>query len=71
MDTVLLGVPRVTCYIDDILVSSVDEDSHLQSLEEVFNHSEKHGFKLKPEKCEFVLKSIEYCKYRIAQNFDS
>jgi len=46
MDTVLLGVPQVTRYIDDILVSSADEDSHLQSLEEVFNRLEKHGFRL-------------------------
>ena len=60
MDTFLQGVPGVTCYIDDILVSSADEDSHLQSLEEVFNHLEKHGFRLKLEKCEFLLKSIEY-----------
>ena len=36
------------------------EDSHLQSLEEVFNCLEKHGFRLKLEKCEFLLKSIEY-----------
>ena len=60
VDTVLQGVSGVTCYIDDILVSSADEDSHLQSLEEVFNRLEKHGFRLKLDKCEFLLKSIEY-----------
>ena len=54
MDIVLQGVPGVTCYIDDILVSSADEDSHLQSLEEVFNCLEKHRFRLKLEKCEFL-----------------
>ena len=60
LDTVLQGVSGVTCYIDDILASSTDEDSHLQSLEEVFNRLEKHGFRLKLEKCEFLLKSIKY-----------
>ena len=29
MDTVLQGIAGVTCYIDDILVSSTDEESHL------------------------------------------
>ena len=35
--TVQQEVPGVTWYIDDILVSSADEDNHLPSLEEVFN----------------------------------
>ena len=47
MDTVLQGVSGVICYIDDILVSSADEDSHLRALEEVCNRLEKHGFRLK------------------------
>ena len=68
MDTVLQGVPGVTCYIDDILVSSANEDSHLQSLEEVFNHLEKHGFRLKLEKCEFLLKSIEYLGHIVSKD---
>ena len=29
MDTLLQGIPRVMCYIDDILVNSADKDSHL------------------------------------------
>ena len=36
MDTMLQGIPGVTCYIDDILVSGKDEDQLWQSLEEVF-----------------------------------
>ena len=68
MDTVLQGVTGVTCYIDDILVSSADEDSHLQSLEEVFNRLEKHGFRLKLKKCEFLLKSIEYLGHIVSKD---
>lgn len=37
MDTILQGIPGVTCYIDDILISANDEQSHLQSLEYVFH----------------------------------
>ena len=52
MDTVLQGIPGVTCYIDDILVSGKDEAQHLQSLGEVFRRLQEHGFRLKQEKCE-------------------
>ena len=51
MDTVLHGIVGVTCYIDNILVSSTDE-SLLRALEEVLSRLEKQGFKLKLEKCE-------------------
>ena len=60
MDTVLQGISGVACYIDDILVSSADEESHLQILEEVYSCLEKHGFKLKLEKCEFLTTHVEY-----------
>ena len=31
MDNVLQGIPRVMCYIDDILVTGEDDESHLRS----------------------------------------
>ena len=68
MDTVLQGIAGVTCYIDDILVSSTDEESHLRALEEVLSRLEKHGFKLKLEKCEFLLKSIEYLGHVVSKD---
>ena len=48
------------CYIDDILVTGPDEAKHLSSLEEVIQHLEKHGFKLKREKCAFMKPSVTY-----------
>ena len=53
MDTVLQGLQGVICYIDDILISTSDESSHLEVLEEVLIRLEKHGFCLK-EKCQFL-----------------
>ena len=35
MDTVLRRIPGVICYIDDILISSQDEVSHLKTLDTV------------------------------------
>ena len=68
MDTVLQGIPGVCCYIDDILVSTSDEDSHLRILEQVFTRLTTHGFRLKLEKCEFLLKSIEYLGHVITKD---
>ena len=36
MDTILQGVEGVICYIDNILVTGINEDEHLSNLEEVF-----------------------------------
>ena len=60
MDVVLQGIPGVICYIDDILVCGKDEESHLRTLNEVLERLEKHGFRLKQEKCEFLMDSVEY-----------
>ena len=67
MDTILQGLPKVICYIDDILVSGEDEASHFQSLEEVFNRLEKHGIRLKQEKCCFLLPRVEYLGHQISE----
>ena len=67
MDVVLQGIPGVTCYIDD-LVSGRDEESHLQTLAKVFRRLEEHGFRLKQEKCEFRMSSIEYLGHLIDQD---
>lgn len=60
MDNLLQGIPNVCCYIDDILVTGPDEAKHLSSLKEVFQRLEKHGFKLKREKCAFMKPSVTY-----------
>jgi len=48
-------------------VSGKDEKQHLQILEEVFRRLEKHGFRLKQEKCEFFTQSVEYLGHAIDQ----
>ena len=68
MDTVLQGLQGVICYIDDILISTSDESSHLNTLGEVLTRLEKHGFRLKREKCQFLLSSVEYLGHQINAN---
>lgn len=42
MDNILQGVPRVCCYIDDILVSGETDADHLKNLDMVLRKLEAH-----------------------------
>ena len=65
MDNMLRGLPHVCIYLDDILVTGVNDDEHLRNLDVVLNHLEKAGVRLKLSKCEFMLPSVEYLGHRI------
>ena len=60
MDSTLAGIPKVVCYLDDILVAGVDKDDHLNSLSQVFEKLFAVGFQIKKAKCEFEKTSIQY-----------
>ena len=58
METLLRSVPRgVTVYLDNILVSGVDELDHVQNLLRIL---ESAGLTLKQSKCAFALPSVHY-----------
>ena len=60
LETLLADVPRVCVYLDDILVSGIDEHDHVQTLFQVLSKLESAGFTLKKAKCQFSLKSVCY-----------
>ena len=60
MDVILQGIPHVCCYIDDILVTGVNQQEHLQNLEEVLRRLEQNNLRIKKPKCEFFKDSVEY-----------
>ena len=66
MDKVLQGLTGVLCYIDDILVIGDNVAGHNLLLEEVFTQLEKHGFRLKQEKCQFLLPKVQYLDHEIS-----
>ena len=60
MDAVLHGLPRVMCYLDDIIITGSTEKEHLATLATVLERLRSHGFRLKREKCCFLQPSVEY-----------
>ena len=59
---VLMGLLWKECfaYINDMLVSSPDAESHLAHLQEVFDRLHKAGLRLKTKKCRFLKPTVSY-----------
>nr|CAD2195887.1 unnamed protein product [Meloidogyne enterolobii] len=67
MDKILKDLENVTAYIDDILVHSEDFESHIETLNDVFNRLEKAGLKLKAEKCKFLENKCIYLGHELTK----
>ena len=67
MEEILQGIPHVTVYIDDILVTGATDREHLENLQEVLTHLEKAGIRLKKHKCAFMLAAVEYLGHEITE----
>ena len=65
MDTVLQGLPKVICYLDDILVSGATMEEHLQNLENVLQRLQQYNIRAKRSKCAFMCESVDYLGHRI------
>ena len=60
MESLLQGIPYVTVYIYDILITSKTEADHLKSLEEVLRRLAKAGLRARKDKCKFMAPSVAY-----------
>ena len=62
MEIVLAGLARNVChiYLDDVLVFGRSLEEHNQRLVQVFSRIRSAGLKLKPRKCLFAQRSVEY-----------
>ena len=53
METLLRDLPYIFVYIDDILVTGIDERNHMKNLELVLQRLELAGLTLEKSKCVF------------------
>ena len=47
MDTILAGIPRVICYVDDILITGATVEEQLHNLEETLRRLQQEGITVK------------------------
>ena len=64
IEGILKDIPRVGCYLDDILVTGDSEEEHLSNLEKVFDRLNEAGLRIKLSKCEFMKPSVQYLGHR-------
>ena len=62
METVLRGMQweRAVLYLDDPIIFSATLEEHMQRLKEVFERLKKANLMLKPSKCHFFRKQVEF-----------
>ena len=65
MEGLLQGIPHVSVYLDDILITGKNDVEHLATLEAVLTRFEEAGLRLKRSKCVFMAPSVEYLGHRI------
>ena len=67
MDQLLPKLPRIVCFIDDILITGRDEKEHLSNLEAFLKTLHKYGLRLKLRKCKFFEESVEYLRQVVSK----
>ena len=60
IDAMIAGLPGVASFIDDIIVTGIDERDHFRNLSLLFERLTEYGFTVNFAKCEFFKSSIEY-----------
>lgn len=65
MDEVLRGLDFVYVYLDDILIASESESSHLEHLKIVFDRLEAYGIVTNPAKCIFGESEVPFLGYLV------
>lgn len=68
MSDVLLDLPGVICYQDDILVYGNDKDQHDQRLKSVLDRLRSCGIKLNKSKCRIGVTELEFLGHRLSAN---
>ena len=66
MEGLLQGIPYVSIYLDDILITGTSDEEHLATLDKVLSRLEEAGLRLKRSKCAFMLPSVEYLGHKIS-----
>ena len=65
MDSILMDIPHVFVYIDDVLVASSSPQEHLEDLTRLFTHLQENGLVINAKKCVFGQPSLDFLGYKV------
>ena len=65
MDAIIGDLENVFVYIDDILIATPDEESHMRTLNQVCQRLAQHGLVLNFAKCKFGCREIDFLGHTI------
>ena len=68
MDSLTQDLPGVAAYLDDLIITGRTEEEHWTNLTNLLSSLQKHGFRLRLDKCEFFQQSVEYLGHTIDAN---
>ena len=68
MDTIVLGLPFVRVYLDDVVLFCKNLEAHLINLQKVFDVNNEAGLKLKLSKCRFAQAKIKLLGHVVHKN---
>ena len=60
MNKMLRHLPYVRVYLDDILIASKNINEHIKHITTVLNVLDKHGLKIRPDKCVWAQHKLEF-----------
>eukprot|EP00066_Takifugu_rubripes_P012215 XP_011601481.1 PREDICTED: uncharacterized protein K02A2.6-like [Takifugu rubripes] len=65
MEGLLQGIPHVTIFLDDILLTGKDDREHLQTLARVLKRLQEAGLRLKRSKCLFMNEEVMFLGHKV------
>ena len=65
MEAVLQGIKGVAVYVDDVIVGTPDEESHLEVLDQVLARLEQEGLVCKISKCHFMRSKVDVLGFEV------
>ena len=66
IDRVLQGLEFCEAYIDDLLIASPDEETHIQHVRLVLERLQQHGLTINPSKCAFGQQSLSFLGHHVS-----
>ncbi|GBM50424.1 Retrovirus-related Pol polyprotein from transposon opus [Araneus ventricosus] len=66
IDSIIRDIPSCYAYVDDLLISSVDQESHKSDLDLVFSKLSEHGIVVNPQKSVFGQSELKFLGFLVS-----